>query len=144
MKFLKSLAEKLQNLWKKRKWLVIGGGVILLLVIRQVFAGGQQQTLTFTSPTRETLVKTLVVSGVVDAKEKASLRFLAGGKVTNLGAKEGDQVKKWQTIATIDARTLANTQQQSLNSYAQQRLTWDQETDDFGDGTTAEERDRRE
>lgn len=144
MKFFKNIFKKLKHLWKTKRWWMIGAIVLLLLALRQVTAGNKQEALTFASPVRETLVKTLDVSGAVDAKEKASLRFLQGGKVVYLGAKEGDEVKKWQTIATIDARALANAQQQSLNTYAQQRLTWDQETDDFGDGTTADQADRRE
>lgn len=144
MKFLKNAFKKLKRLWKTRRWWVIGAIVVFLIVIHQVIAGGQQEPLTFISPTRETLVQTLEVSGTVDAREKAVLRFLSGGKVVYLGAQEGDAVQRGQTIATIDARSLVNAQQQNLNLYAQQRLTWDQQQDNFGDGLTAEEWQRRD
>lgn len=136
MKFLKLLSKKLKSLWKTRRWWVIGGVIILIFVGFQLAKGSQNKAqLTFVSPTRENLVKTLEVSGAVDAKEKAALRFLAGGKVVYLGAKEGDAVKKWQTIAQIDARSLAKSQQKSLNLYSQERLDWDQQLDDVEDRT---------
>jgi RND family efflux transporter MFP subunit len=135
MKFFKNIFKKFEHLWKTKRWWVIAGAVVLLIVIRQATASGQQEQLTFASPVRETLVKTLDVSGVVDAKEKAALRFLAGGKVVYLGAKEGDSIKKWQTIATIDAASLAKSQEKSLNLYSKERLDWEQQQDDIEDRT---------
>lgn len=79
--------------------------------------------LTFAHPHYQDLTKVLEVSGVVDAKQKANLRFAAGGKVVYLGAKEGDFVKKWQTIATIDKRALQTQLKQNLNNYMKER--WD-------------------
>lgn len=117
--------------------------VILLLAGRLIYARSQrQEQLTFVSPTRETLVKTLEVSGTVDAKEKASLRFLAGGKVVYLGAKEGDQVSRWQTIAQIDAASAAKAKEKSLNLYAKERLDWDQQLADVEDRTIDQEEGR--
>lgn len=136
MKILKSLLKKLKNLWMTKRWLVIGGIVILLVVVWRINAGANnQEQLTFTAPTRKDLVKTLEVSGAVDAKEKASLRFLAGGKVVYLGAKEGDLVRKWQTIAQIDAASAAKAKEKSLNLYSKERLDWDQQLDDVEDRT---------
>jgi len=133
-KFFTSLAKKLKQLWKTKRWWVIGGVVVLLLVVRQIFARAQnQEQLTFISPTRENLTKTLEVSGVVDAKEKAVMRFLGGGKVVYLGAKEGDEVRKWQTIAQIDAASAAKSQEKAVNLYAKERLDWDQQLDDIKD-----------
>lgn len=133
-KWSESASQQFKNLWKTRRWLIIVA-VILVAVGWRVMAGSNnQQTTTFVSPEQTTLIKTLEVSGTIDAKEKAAMRFLSGGKVVYLGAKEGDAVKKWQTIAQIDARSAANQQQQNLNLYSQQRLTWDQAEDDFEDG----------
>ena len=143
MKFVKSLIKRFKNLWKTKRWWLVGSLVILLLVGQQIYARSQQQEeLTFVSPIRETLVKTLEVSGTIDAKEKASMRFLAGGKVVYLGAKEGDQVRKWQTIAQIDAASLAKSQEKNLNLYSKERLDWDQQLDDVKDRTIDKEEDR--
>lgn len=90
---------------------------------------------TFTKPERRNLVKTLDVSGVVDAKEKARLRFIAGGKTTFVGAQEGDAVKKWQTIATIDQASLQKGLEKTLNLYSKERLDWEDTRDDIKDDT---------
>lgn len=88
-----------------------------------------------TKPERRNLVKTLDVSGVVDAKEKARMRFIAGGKVTFVGAQEGDAVKKWQTIATIDQASLQKGLEKTLNLYSKERLDWEDTRDDIKDDT---------
>lgn len=120
----------------KRRWK-------LLLFVALVLAGGffywfqrvegQKQELVFDSPTIQDLTKTLEISGFVDAKEKVRLRFAAGGKVTYIGAKEGDMVTKWQTIATIDQRTLQKQIEQDLNRYMQERWDWENTLDDTQD-----------
>lgn len=115
--------------------------LLLILSVVGIVAGfwyfntvkSSEKTLTFSQVSRGDLVKTLEVSGSVTAKEYAKMRFAAGGKVVYLGAQEGDVVKKWQTIATIDRASLQNSLQQSLNLYSKERLDWDQQTDDIQD-----------
>lgn len=124
--FLKFLAEK--------KWwliLLIIFGLVAFFWYHQ--AQAKKPKLTFGHPTRQDLTQTLEAAGVVNAKEKASLRFIAGGKVVFLGAKEGDAVKKWQTVATIDARDLQKRLEKNLNLYSQERNSWDQTKDDSKD-----------
>ncbi|MCE7898333.1 hypothetical protein DCC61_03330 [Candidatus Microgenomates bacterium] len=76
---------------------------------------------------------TLELSGKVTADGVANLRFPAGGLVTYLGAKEGDTVKKWQTLATIDSRQLQKTLEQKLNLYKSQLNTFDDTKDTYQD-----------
>jgi macrolide-specific efflux system membrane fusion protein len=78
------------------------------------------------SVTRQNINDTLELSGKVTAENSATLRFLAGGLVTYVGAHEGDTVKKWQTLASLDTRQLQNTLTEKLNLYAIQRGTFDQ------------------
>lgn len=130
----------------KRRWktllvvLLIAGG-LGFWQYRRIQAN--QVELTFEQPQQETITKTLEVSGSVDAKEKARLRFISGGKVTYLGAKEGNFVEKGQTIAVIDQATLKKQLEQDLNNFMKERLDWDQLNDDvfFNEYTEAEERD---
>lgn len=105
-----------------------------------------QPTYTFIKPEHEDLVKTLDISGVVDAKEKARLRFAAGGKVVYLGAQQGDQVTKYQTIATIDREALQKQLQQNLNNYMTERLDFEQYKDDTNDNVldTEQQRDNQQ
>lgn len=100
--------------------LVVGG------VIYARFGIKKSIVPVYTHPEYRTLEKVFEVSGSVDAREKASLRFLAGGKLVYLGAKEGDTVKKWQTLASIDKRELQKNLEKDLNSYSIQRWTNDQ------------------
>lgn len=119
---------------KKRWW------VILLVLI--VLGGGagywqtQQQSQvepTLVNPSIQDLSQTIDVPCVIDAKQKARLRFLSGGKVVYLSAKEGDWVKKYQTIARVDTKTLEKQLQQDLNRYMQERWNWEQTLDDTAD-----------
>lgn len=92
-----------------------------------------QTELVFEQPQQRDLIQILELSGIVDAKTKARLRFLAGGKITYLGAQEGDWVKKWQTIATIDQRSLEKQLDKTLNNYMIERWDWNQTLDDTED-----------
>jgi multidrug efflux pump subunit AcrA (membrane-fusion protein) len=87
-------------------------------------------TYTQYSVSKADLQETFELSGKVDARSSATLRFSAGGLVTYLGAKEGDRVRKWQTLASIDTRQLQKTLEQKLNLYSVQRGTFDQTIDD--------------
>ncbi len=140
---MKNLATRTLTKIAKFKWwlillLIIGGGVFLYM--RQQKA--KEPVLSFAKPIRQTITQTLDASGLVDAKEKALLRFVAGGKLTYLGAKEGDVIKKYQTIARIDARDLQKRLERSLNTYSQQRNSWDQTLDDTKDRAIATKENR--
>ncbi|KKU87074.1 MAG: RND family efflux transporter MFP subunit [Microgenomates group bacterium GW2011_GWF2_47_9] len=76
------------------------------------------------------LTDTLELAGEVTAQKTATLRFSAGGYLTYLGASEGDSVKKWQTLASVDSRQLKKVLDQKLNLFAIQRGTFDQTIDD--------------
>jgi HlyD family secretion protein len=112
----------------KKRWKLV---LIVAIVVggfgywQQVQAEKNQPQLKFVTPTKGNLTKTLMVSGVIDAKEKALLRFASGGKVVYLGAQEGEWVKKNQTIATIDRRELEKRLQKDLNAYMQERWDWE-------------------
>lgn len=132
---MKIRLTSLLNLLKKRWKLVLTICVIALLGIFFTIRSraANQVTLTFEQPIRQSITKTLDVSGHIDAKEKVRMRFIAGGKLTYIGAKEGDTVKKWQTIATIDKATLEKQLQQDLNTYMQERWDFEEVLDDNKD-----------
>lgn len=118
-----TFAHRILNFFKKR-WLLLVIVVLILGVIGFFFysrSQANQQDLSFTNPEYRKLTKTLEVSGIIDAKEQANLRFALGGKIVYLGAKEGEIVKKGQTIAQIDARDLQKRLQQDLNAFLRER-----------------------
>lgn len=135
---MKSLARPFVFIarWVRRHWKL---SLFLLLVILGIGYVVYKQThkpppqLEFVQVTQGDLTKTLNVSGVVDAKQKASLRYAAGGKVVYVGAKEGDIIKKGQTLARVDTRDLQKRLQQDLNLYFNQRMTFESNAEDRRD-----------
>lgn len=125
---MKNLVQKTIVAFKQKWKLILGILIIAALLIGYIAKSKADNSvvLEYQNPKKQTLTKTLDASGHVDAKEKVRLRFIAGGKLTYIGAKEGDLVKKWQTIATIDQETLNKQLSQDLNNYMKER--WDFES----------------
>jgi HlyD family secretion protein len=126
--------SKIFTFLKKRwKLLLILAVVLVGLWMWQQKSAASSTNLNFVEVKRGDIVSSITISGRVDAKEKARLRFAAGGKVVYLGAKEGDQVKKWQSIATIDRAALQKQLQQNLNLYMKERYDFENLQDDIKD-----------
>lgn len=129
----------------KKRWklilvlIVLGVGLWWFFSERQ---GTPEKEYRTQHPEVKTLKKTLDLSGRVNAKERARLRFIAGGKLVYLGAQEGESVKKWQTIATIDGATLKKQLEQDLNTYMKERWDWEQTLDDTKDRVLPESENR--
>lgn len=111
---------------KKRSLAIILGLVLLGYYLLRPNTPDYQEYTVESGSVRDTLE----LSGKVEAGSSAVLRFPAGGLVTYLGAKEGDSVKKWQTLASIDTRQLQKTLEQKLNLYAIARGSFEQTIDD--------------
>ena len=126
------MKKKISEFLKKR-WYLVLGVIIVLLVI---FARGQSsltnkgKKIQTYKIKKETLKETLSLSGEIDAEEKAVLKFQTSGRLSWVGVKEGDYVKKYQTIASLDQRDLKNRLTKYLNTYAVQRNTFEQTKDD--------------
>ncbi|HOZ03424.1 MAG TPA: efflux RND transporter periplasmic adaptor subunit [Candidatus Woesebacteria bacterium] len=133
--------KKLKTL--RKKWKV---SLVIALVLVAFVAWFWQQnqadseSLVFVKPERQDLTKTLELSGLVDAKEKVRLRFLTGGKLTYVGVKEGDSIKKWQTVARIDPKLLQKQLEQQMNFYLDQRWDYEQYRDDVMENSDGTER----
>lgn len=65
----------------------------------------------------------LTVSGEIKADKQADLRFQAGERLAWVGVKQGDWVKKWQGVASLDRRTVQKNLEKELNDYLKTR--WD-------------------
>lgn len=134
MKILDRIKKIPQEIKKRKKVALV---IILLLAGLGIWwsrsNANEEVTYTFAKVERKDLVHTLEVTGFVDAKQKARIRFLAGGKLVYLGAQEGDAVKKWQTIATIDQATLQKQLEKDLNLYLTERWDWENTQDSIQD-----------
>src|SRR3989344_6512971 len=91
---------------KKRWYLILGLFLIVGFVYYQRYTAqikAKKEKSTYTVK-RQTLRDDLSLSGEIDAEEKTVLRFQTSGKLSWVGVKEGDQVKKYQTVASLDQR----------------------------------------
>ncbi len=127
---LKKIISFIKKRYKILLIIAVVTGIGLILIQRSKPSEPDQL---FENPQYRNITKTLEVSGQIDAKKRARLRFLAGGKIVYLGVQEGDWVNAWQTIATIDQRDLQKRLERSLNTYMQQRWDWEDLQDDIKD-----------
>lgn len=129
---MKKVIKKIIN-WVKDHW-------IWLLILTLILGGigwwqwsklnPPDEIVEIINPQRKNFSSYLEVSGNVKAKEVARLRFLTGGKIVYLSAKQGDQVKKFQTIASLDKASLQKQLEQNLIAYEKQRYDFEQFIDD--------------
>jgi len=107
-----------------------------------ILLGGGKVVLSRRQSSRTTKVKTAVVTkkdlretvsldGHLEAHEKVTLKFKTGGLLTWVGVKEGDWVKKYQAIASLDKRELKKRLKKEMNDYLKARLDWEQKRDDY-------------
>src|SRR3989344_901700 len=117
----------------KKRWYLI---LIILAIAIFIFFQNKQASSSQDQPDtyrvkKETLKEILSLSGEIDAEEKIFLRFQTSGRLAWVGVKEGDLVKKYQTIASLDQRDLKNRLQKYLNTFVSQRLSFEQTKDDY-------------
>jgi membrane fusion protein, multidrug efflux system len=98
------------------------------------FASKKVQKKEFTKVRKGTLSETLTISGKIEADEHVILRFQTSGRLAWVGVKEGDYVKKYQTLASLDKRELQKQLEKDLNDYMATRWDYD-ETTKRGDWT---------
>jgi RND family efflux transporter MFP subunit len=117
--------------------------LILVVVILVVFFGlsrYQKSVLTVetTRVTRGDLVESVSASGEVSARELANMSFPTSGKVAYLGVADGDTVKKYQSLASLDKVLLDTAYQQALNMSRKYGATVDNIHDQLKNKSTTE------
>jgi len=114
----------------KKRWCFL---VIIFLVFVLIFTQGKtkktnvEEKLTVK---KQNLKEVLTLSGEIDAQEKVTLKFQTSGKLAWVGVKEGDYVKKYQSIASLDQRDVKNRLEKYLRAYSVTRSNFDQTKDD--------------
>lgn len=134
----------MKSFLKKHLKKVIIIGVILLIATFSVFRAraqeGKEETVKF-DPKKEIVVKVerqtikeeIILTGSIDASEKANLRFQASGKLAWVGVKEGDTVRKYQALASLDRTSLKKQLQADFNTYRSALATFDDTQDNYKD-----------
>ena len=80
---------------------------------------------------KQNLKESLTFSGEINANEKVTLRFQTSGRLSWVGVKEGDFVKKYQTIASLDQREVKKKLEKTLQDYLIEREDFDQDLSDY-------------
>ncbi|MGB9707268.1 MAG: efflux RND transporter periplasmic adaptor subunit [Microgenomates group bacterium] len=120
----------MKEFFKKRWWAVFF--IILVFFVGYFIVKGNNQKIKKKEykVVRKDLKEELTLSGKIEAGERVVLRFQTSGKLAWVGVKEGDYVRKYQAIASLDQRDLKNRLQKYLNTYVNQRLSFEQTKDD--------------
>jgi len=117
----------------KKRWyfliviLIVGGLIFYQGKTTELKAKNEKTTYTVK---RQTLKDELSLSGEIDAEEHVTLRFQSSGRLAWVGVKEGDYVKKFQGVASLDQREVQQNLKKYLNTFVNERLDFDQELQD--------------
>lgn len=117
----------------KKRWLLVAIVLLVVGVLGYNMTAGKPKDANEVSyrVKRQTLREVLTFSGSVDAGEKATLRFQTSGRLTWLGVKEGDTVRKYQAVASLDQQSLKKQLQKELIVYEKERMSHDNSTLDY-------------
>ena len=116
----------------KKHWLIV---IILVFLLgfglyKQVAQSTKEGEASY-KVKKQNLKETLTFAGEIDAEEKVTLRFQTSGRLNWIGVKEGDFVKKFQTIAVLDQRDVKKRLEKTLQDYLTERADFDQDIDDY-------------
>ncbi len=100
--------------------------LILLIIAIFIFRPAQPKPIEVQKVKKGEITESLSATGTIASKTSVNLNFLSSGKLVYLGAKKGDSVKAYQTIAVLDQRTLQKNLESALRNYSLQRNDFDQ------------------
>ncbi|MBP9690727.1 efflux RND transporter periplasmic adaptor subunit [Candidatus Woesebacteria bacterium] len=143
MDMFKAVAVKairiVQRIWILLVIVLLVGGILLY---RKTTAP-IPEIVTYTVK-QEDLQDILGLSGEVDASEKATLHFQSGGRLSWVGVKEGDEVKKYDGLASLDQRQLQKSIEKYLNTYSKERRDFEQSHDTLAEDSLSMTREVRD
>ncbi|MFH0943123.1 MAG: efflux RND transporter periplasmic adaptor subunit [Candidatus Beckwithbacteria bacterium] len=129
-----ALAKKLKSLvvWlKKRKLFTI---FLIIVIFSLSFFGYKKfgphnlnDRYEFGQVIRQDITKTISASGKIKSQTQVDLKFQTSGQLAWIGVKEGDYVRKWQALASLDLRQLQKTLEKYLLDYSKERNDWDED-----------------
>ncbi len=119
----------------KKRWylLIVIIAIAGFFLYRQTIVKSQLEKEKTYVVKKETLKDTLSLSGEIEAEEKATLKFQTSGMLAGVGVKEGDYVKKYQWIASLDKNELEKNLKKYLNTFSNEKMDLDQQREDYKD-----------
>lgn len=127
------IGRLLCDMKKKIYYLLFALPILSLLFYSQVKSQTKSAEESFYTVKKQTLKDELSMSGTIDADEKVTLRFQTSGRLSWVGVKTGDYVKKYQAIASLDVRDVKAALQKKLNTFMKTRWDLDQQREDYED-----------
>src|SRR3989344_913819 len=109
----RKIFKKLPKIVRTKKAILVPI-LILVLVFTLTRGGGDLKQIKTTNVEEKTLQEQIAASGKIKSENEANLRFLTTGKLAVLYAKEGDYVRRGQTIAQLDTQELEKRLEQDL------------------------------
>ncbi len=100
-----------ENRWKVIIFVIVA---LSILIGKSLITGNSDEMVT-TKVVRQDLFSTISASGSIKGKSQATLHFNTPGKLAWVGVSQGEDVKKWQSLAQLDAVQL-NANLQIANS----------------------------
>lgn len=108
--------------------------ILLLITILRVISQRASQIEVVTSKAKKTqLIESVSAGGRVEADKKINLTFQTGGTLVWIGVSEGDEVHKWQALASLDKSELELQLRKALNSWEKQFSEFDDTNDSVKD-----------
>lgn len=118
---------------KKRVILIIGLLLIILIAGFWWRSRRGEKELKTVKVKKQNLARIVSASGKIKSAKEVNLKFQASGKLAWVGVKEGDRVKKWQAIASLDKLELQKNLEKELIDYMNERWDFEQDKDDYED-----------
>lgn len=130
MNFLKRILSLI-----KRHKRITSVGIVILVALIFIFRPQPLKPIETQKVTRGTFTNSISITGTINSATTVDLTFPIAGKLTFLGVKKGDSIKAFQTIATLDVRTVQKNLESDLIDYSLQRNTFDQTQDNYQNRT---------
>lgn len=135
-KMIKTLLEKVKI--HKKKIFIALLAILVAFVARSILFPKKPQVST-TRAKSEDLILTVSASGKTESQNQVDLKFQTSGKLAWVGVKEGDEVKKWQAVASLDKEELKKRIEKAMNDYLKERWDFEQSHVDYGTSGKSEE-----
>jgi len=133
---IKTLLEKVKI--HKKKIFIALLAILVAFVARSILFPKKPQVST-TRAKSEDLILTVSASGKTESQNQVDLKFQTSGKLAWVGVKEGDEVKKWQAVASLDKEELKKRIEKAMNDYLKERWDFEQSHVDYGTSGKSEE-----
>ena len=130
---MKKFFSKLLKFFKARHPATLLGVAILILGLAitpsliKANRAKQKEKYQTVRVEKQEIIQTVSASGAIKAEKQVTLKFQTSGKLAWVGVKEGDWVKKWQAIASLDKHDLERDLLKELRDYSKERNDFEEE-----------------